>query len=310
MASNSNISGDVKRLWRWIQARAGDAARRNEAASDDPEVLLDRAQHEMQMMHAQNRERAVQAITHKNELERAVQNVRARVADLQSATDEAERSGDRVTAQKRRSDLHACEAELAHGEALLAQAVEAAQLVKEAIRQEEEILRRKMSEAIALKAQWRSAQMETALTRSQTALEALSRIEGENETDFREKLREALHTREMLRLSERDLTDKITSLREKANAARKQGDEDEERALLREMEQFEAALEVTQTALERANEVVGRMRTAQTGGDAEEYDTFPAGAGGLSAVAPNEKMWLGVALAFAFAALLIILALL
>jgi hypothetical protein len=43
---------------------------RENGRHEDPEVLLSQAQREMTEMHARNRERAVQAITQKNNLSR------------------------------------------------------------------------------------------------------------------------------------------------------------------------------------------------------------------------------------------------
>ena len=62
---------------------------------EDPEILLQQAQEEMTALHAKNRERAVQAITQKNNLQNMVDQTQKQVDTLQMRAEQALKRGDR-----------------------------------------------------------------------------------------------------------------------------------------------------------------------------------------------------------------------
>lgn len=149
----------LKRLWRYIVALLGGGLDKLE----DPEVLLSQAQREMQEMHAKNRERAVQAITQKNNLQQMVDDTQKRVNDLQSKAELALKRGDRDLALQLLKEKQQYETTLTTTKASLAQALETVESVKTAIRREEERIRTKTAEALALRAQWKNSQIQNAM---------------------------------------------------------------------------------------------------------------------------------------------------
>ncbi len=149
----------LKRFWRYIVALLSGGLDKFE----DPEVLLSQAQREMQEMHARNRERAVQAITQKNNLQQMVDDTQKRVDNLQAKAELALKRGDRDLALQLLKERQQYETTLAATQASLAQAIETSEAVKNAIRREEETIRQKTAEALALKAQWKNSQIQNAM---------------------------------------------------------------------------------------------------------------------------------------------------
>lgn len=62
---------------------------------ENPDLLLQQAQEEMRAVHQKNRERAVQAITQKNNLQQMVDDTQKKVDMLQSKAELALKRGDR-----------------------------------------------------------------------------------------------------------------------------------------------------------------------------------------------------------------------
>jgi phage shock protein A len=225
---------------------------------DDPEALLARAQQEMQELHARNRDRAVRAITQKNNLQHLVDDTQKRIETLQQRAELAEKNGDSDAAEKLRAEAAAFLQTLEQASVSLTQAIAAAESVKETIRHEEQRIRLKTSQAMALRTQWKALQLQQELVRAaRIAREQTSAgtFPGERSQSL---LVQALRQRDELA----ELTDRtrgeIETLREKVVLARESGSEEIERALLREMEQAEAALVTMRDALEQAAEVTSR----------------------------------------------------
>lgn len=127
---------------------------------ENPDILLDQAKREMQEMHSKNRERAVQAITQKNNLQQMVDDLQKQVDNLQAKAEFALKRGDRDLALQLLKEKQSYEQSLATTRESLATAIETAESVKAHIKQEEELIRRKTAEALQLKAQWKSAQIQ------------------------------------------------------------------------------------------------------------------------------------------------------
>jgi phage shock protein A len=249
-----------ERFWKTVRAWlvGTDAMEAYAPDQDDPEALLERAQREMQELHARNRDRAVRAITQKNNLQQLVDDTQKRVATLQGKAEAADNLGDSETASKLRAEAAEFLRTLDQTRDSLEQAIAAAESVKETIRHEEQRIRLKTSQAMALRTQWKALQLQQELVRAarnareQTADGTFPRERGQS------LLIQALRQRDELA----DLTDRtrgeVEALREKASLARSAGNEEVERALLREMEQAEAALVTMREALTQAVEVTSR----------------------------------------------------
>ena len=152
----------LKRLWRYIVALLSGGLDKME----DPEVLLSQAQREMQEMQARNRERAVSAITRKNNLQQMVEDTQKRVNNLQTKAELALKRGDRELALQLLKEKQQYEGTLTNLNSSLAQAQETVESVKVAIRREEERIREKTAQALALKAQWKNSQIQIAMNKA------------------------------------------------------------------------------------------------------------------------------------------------
>jgi phage shock protein A len=141
---------------------------------EDPELLLSQAQTEMRELHAKNRERAVQAITQKNNLQQMVDDTQKRVDMLQQKAELALKRGDRDLALQLLKEKQQFEVTLTATRESLNQAIETSEAVKTAIKREEERIRQKTAEALALKAQWKNSQIQIAMNK---ALDSMTGID-------------------------------------------------------------------------------------------------------------------------------------
>jgi phage shock protein A len=127
---------------------------------ENPDILLDQAKREMEEIHARNRERAVQAITQKNNLQQMVDDLQKKVDTLQAKAELALKRGDRDVALQLLKEKQGYETSLTTTRASLEKAIETAEVVKQHIQTEQAEIRKKTAEALALKSQWKSAQIQ------------------------------------------------------------------------------------------------------------------------------------------------------
>lgn len=159
---------------------------------ENPDILLDQARREMQELHQRNRERAVQAITQKNNLQQMVEDLQRTVDNLQSKAEFALKRGERDVALQLLKEKQSYEESLSTTKESLAQAIETAEQVKVHIKQEEEKIRRKTAEAMQLKAQWKSAQIQNDIEKQ---LSSMGQLEDTDSTFGRaaEKVKGAIN---------------------------------------------------------------------------------------------------------------------
>jgi len=157
----------LARFWRYLVAWVTGKVEQLE----DPEVLLDQARREMQETLARNRERAIQAITQKNMLQAEVEKLERTVRDLERKAELALQQGKRDLALQIVREKKAQEGALETMRASLQQAIETVEAIKVAIRRQEEEVRVKTAQALAMKARWKQAQIQTAINK---ALEGIS----------------------------------------------------------------------------------------------------------------------------------------
>ncbi len=138
---------------------------------EDPEILLQQAQQEMREAQAKNRERAVQAITQKNNLQALVDQTQKMVDNLGAKAEIALKNGDRDLARQLLIEKGQYDNTLTSTKASLQQALETTEAVKTAMRREEERIRSKTAQALSMKAQWKQAQIENSMNK---ALEGMS----------------------------------------------------------------------------------------------------------------------------------------
>jgi phage shock protein A len=157
---------------------------------ENPDILLDQAKREMEEIHARNRERAVQAITQKNNLQQMVDDLQKKVDTLQAKAELALKRGDRDVALQLLKEKQGYETSLTTTRASLEKAIETAEVVKQHIQTEQAEIRKKTAEALALKSQWKSAQIQNEIEKQ---LSGFREMESMDSTFARaqEKIRNA-----------------------------------------------------------------------------------------------------------------------
>lgn len=164
----------MKRFFAWLKALFNRIMDRVE----DPEMMLDQARRDMQQALIANREKAVQAITQKNRLQSMLDETERKAAQLESQAAMALKQGNRDLARQFLREKATSDATITTLKATLAQAVETVENVKVAIKRQEEEVRRKTAEALAMKAQWKQAQIQTSISQALEGLTFESEYEG------------------------------------------------------------------------------------------------------------------------------------
>lgn len=187
----------MKRFFAWLKA----IFNRGMDKLEDPDIMLDQAKRDMQQALVANREKAVQAITQKNRLQQMLDEATKKSAQLESQATTALRQGNRELARGFLREKTSTDSTIETLKSTLAQAVETVDQVKVAIKRQEEEVRKKTAEALALKAQWKQSQIQSSISQ---ALEGLT-FENEYEGSFsaardkiRDKQAEAAARNEML----------------------------------------------------------------------------------------------------------------
>lgn len=139
---------------------------------EDPEVLLAQAQQEMKENHAKNRERAVQAVTQKNQLLAMRDQAKKTRDNLQAKAEYALKNGDRELARQLLGEKQQYDSQLTSTEESLANAETVCENVKSAIHKEEEQLRLKAAQALTMRTQWKQAQISNSIQRAMEGLQA------------------------------------------------------------------------------------------------------------------------------------------
>lgn len=258
------------RSWKILLRAIVSRSRRQTSGDEDPDILLARAQSEMRALQVRSREKAVRAITHKNQLQSLVQTARQDIDDICRKLEEALAAGDEGVASRLHRRKEEAEAYLRERQELLSRAEESVRQVKSAIKREEEVIRRRTAQALALQAQWKLVRIEQAVTLS---LAQISARGGDADSIHltREQIRarharnrhyatEALTQKNQLQMMVDGAEVQVANLRDMVSLARRKGDDALECLLLREMEQYEATLAQSREALDRARVVTERAR--------------------------------------------------
>lgn len=133
---------------------------------ENPEVIINEAVREMKENQIKNRELAVQAITQKNNLQQQVDAEERMVAELERKATMALTGGNRELAKQFLKEKAIHEQTLESMRTNLANAIEASEKVKIAIKNEEERIRVRTSEALALKANMKQAQIQISINKA------------------------------------------------------------------------------------------------------------------------------------------------
>lgn len=166
----------MKRFFRWLKALFN----RGMDKVEDPDLMLDQARRDMQEALSQNRERAVNAITMRNKLQQLFDSETAKSRQLEKQAEMALKQGNREVARQLIREKQTTDAGLENLGASLSQANETVDNIKVAIKRQQEEVRKKVSESLALKSQWQQAKIQNSITQ---ALEGLT-FENEYEGSF------------------------------------------------------------------------------------------------------------------------------
>ncbi|MCE5314660.1 MAG: PspA/IM30 family protein [Armatimonadota bacterium] len=154
------------RIWRYLKALL--LGKLDEL--ENPEILLQEAAREMRENLAANRQRAVTAITQKNNLKALLDEQEKRVAQLQAQAEMAVKNGDRDLARRVLREKMTFEETIESTRASYEQAIQASEAIKVAIRRQEETVRQRTAEALAKKAQWKQAQIQIEIDKALNGL--------------------------------------------------------------------------------------------------------------------------------------------
>lgn len=157
----------MRRFFRWLSALFN----RQMDRLEDPELMLDQARRDMQQTLISNREKAVQAITQKNRLQSMVDESQRKSAQLEAQATTALRQGNRDLARQFLREKGTTDQTLETLKGTLGTAVDTVEAVKVAVKRQEEEVRRKTAEALAMKAQWKQTQIQNSIAK---ALEGLT----------------------------------------------------------------------------------------------------------------------------------------
>ena len=179
----------MKRFFNWIKGLFNKTMDKLE----DPEIMLDQAKRDMQQALISNKEKAVQAITQKNMLENMLKDERQKANALESKAAMALKQGDRDLATQFMREKMNRDATIAQLQTSYDQAVQTVEAIKTGIKRQEEEVRKKTAEALALKAQWKNAQIQSSITKALEGLSFENEFEGFGavEQKIREKQSEA-----------------------------------------------------------------------------------------------------------------------
>jgi len=166
----------MNRFFRWVKA----IFNRGMDKLEDPEIMLDQARRDMSEALVANREKAVMAITQKNRLQMMYDELQKKSAGLEAQATMALQQGKRDLARQFIREKAGTDSSIATLKASLDQATQAVESVKLAIKRQEEETRKKTAEALAMKAQWKQAQIQNSISK---ALEGLT-FENQYETSF------------------------------------------------------------------------------------------------------------------------------
>jgi phage shock protein A len=175
----------MNRFFNWLKAifnRAMDKV-------EDPDIMLDQAKRDMQSALISNKEKAVQAITQKNRLQLMLDDERKKAAQLETQATQALKIGNREMATQFMREKMNHDSTIVTLQQSYDQAVATVEQVKIAIKRQEEEVRKKTAEALAMKAQWKQAQIQNSISKALEGLTFENQFEGFGAAQ--EKIREA-----------------------------------------------------------------------------------------------------------------------
>jgi phage shock protein A len=175
----------MNRFFNWLKA----IFNRTMDRVEEPDMMLDQARRDMQAALTSNREKAVQAITQKNRLQMMLEDEQKKSTALENQAAMALKQGQREMATSLMREKMNHDSTIVTLQQSYDQAVQTVDQVKIAIRRQEEEVRKKVGEALAMKAQWKQAQIQNSISKALDGLTFENQFEGFGAAQ--EKIREA-----------------------------------------------------------------------------------------------------------------------
>lgn len=162
------------RFFNWLKA----IFNRGMDRIEDPEIMLDQARRDMSQALAQNQEKAIQAITQRNQLEKMLQDHVAKSKSYENQATMALKNGDRELARNLLREKANIDQNITGLQATYDQASATVDNVKTAVARQREEVEKKTAEALALKAQWKQAQIQNSIAKALDGLTFENKFEG------------------------------------------------------------------------------------------------------------------------------------
>lgn len=166
----------MRRFFNWLKA----IFNRGMDKIEDPDIMLDQAKRDMQTALVANREKAVQAISQRNRLQMMLDETTTKSTQLENQATMALQQNKRDLALQFMREKANNDSVIAQLQESLNSATATVEQVKVAIKHQEEEVRKKTAEALAMKAQWKNAQIQNSIAK---ALEGLT-FENQYESSF------------------------------------------------------------------------------------------------------------------------------
>jgi phage shock protein A len=164
----------MRRFINWLKA----IFNRTMDRVEDPDIMLDQARRDMQQALTANRERAIQAITQRNQLEKMLQDQQSKSQALEQQAVTALKQGNRDLARDIMREKAVVDSQIGTLQESYGQAGKTVEAVKVAIQRQQEEVQKKTAEALALKAQWKQAQIQNSIAKALDGLTFENQYEG------------------------------------------------------------------------------------------------------------------------------------
>jgi phage shock protein A len=164
----------MRRFINWLKA----VFNRGMDRVEDPDIMLDQARRDMQGALTANRERAIQAITQRNQLEKMLQDQQSKSQSLENQAVTALKQGNRDLARDIMREKAVIDDQIGTLQNSYEQAGKTVEAVKVAIQRQQEEVQKKTAEALALKAQWKQAQIQNSIAKALDGLTFENQFEG------------------------------------------------------------------------------------------------------------------------------------
>ena len=136
------------------------------AKAEDPEVMLDQAQRDMQAMYQANKEKAISALAAQKQLEATLSDAQKKSANLENQAAIAVKQGNQDLGLTFMREKMSNDAMIAQLQTSYDQAKATVDHIKIAIKQQEADVRQKANDALVLKTQWKGAQVQNSISKA------------------------------------------------------------------------------------------------------------------------------------------------